>query len=310
MDGVRQRGGRSAGYASSAALRAGRFASPFLGLLLTAATGCHLLPLVPVAQAPDREPLPGTPGKHSYRLAPFVFQADFDIPRHLPLFRELSHLRDQVSRELKLPAATTPIYVYLFEEKPRYEQFMQAKYPHLPNRRAFFVAQPRRFGGAEELMVFTYWDKRIQQDLRHELTHALLHSVLKDVPLWLDEGLAEYYETPPAQQGVNYHHLDQLCRPKQGQPRPNLERLEQLRDLPQMNHGEYREAWAWVHFLLRGHPRAKQVLLGYLQELRTNPRPGPLQPRLANAFLSLDDALARHLADLDRKHRPATAQQE
>ena len=24
------------------------------------------------------------------------------------------------------------------------------------------------------------------------MTHALLHSVIKDVPLWLDEGLAEF----------------------------------------------------------------------------------------------------------------------
>ena len=52
-------------------------------------------------------------------------------------------------------------------------------------------------------MVYTYWGNRIQQDLRHELTHAILHSVLKDVPLWLDEGLAEYFEVPHGWKGVN-----------------------------------------------------------------------------------------------------------
>ena len=55
-------------------------------------------------------------------------------------------------------------------------------------------------------------DLRVRTDLRHELTHALLHGVLQDVPLWLDEGLAVYFELPPANEGVNPHHLEVLCR--------------------------------------------------------------------------------------------------
>ena len=46
--------------------------------------------------------------------------------------------------------------------------------------------------------------------------------------------------------------------------------------------------------------KAKEVLLAYLQQLRTNPSPGPLGPRLASIYPSLNDALARHLADLDQ----------
>ena len=253
-------------------------------LLLTA--GCHLLQMTPGGGSKplEREVIAGAPGKYSQRVAPYVFLADFELQRN------------------------APIYVYLFEDKARYEQFMKLKYPELPARRAFFVAQPRRLSGSEELMVFTYRGERLQQDLRHELTHALLHSVLKDVPLWLDEGLAEYYEVPPANSGVNFHHLDQLCRPKQGQPKPNLSRLEQFSEVQQMNPGEYREAWAWVHFMLRGQPQGKQVLLQYLQELRSNSRPGPLEPRLAAALLSPHEALDRHLADLDNARRAATAQ--
>src|SRR5438034_4869221 len=115
---------------------------------------------------------------------------------------------------------------------------MRAKYPELPKRRAFFVAQPRSVGGAEDLMVYTYWGERIQQDLRHELTHALLHSVLKDVPLWLDEGLAECYEMPAAWKGVNYQHLEQLRRGPQGPAKVDLARLEQLTDVQQMTPAE------------------------------------------------------------------------
>src|SRR5438445_5221604 len=107
---------------------------------------------------------------------------------------------------------------------------MCARAPDLPKRRAFFVAQPS-VGASEDLLVYTYWGDRIQQDLRHELTHALLHSVLKDVPLWLDEGLAEFFEVPASTDGVNSQHLEQLRR---GDPRPNLARLEQLSEVQQI----------------------------------------------------------------------------
>lgn len=269
------------------------------GLTCAMLVGCTLLPFAPVTKdRPEVEPAPGTPSKHSFRVSQFVFFSDFEVQRNLPLFRELANLREQVYKELQLPSSNTIVQVYLFEDKERYERFMHLKHPELPKRRAFFVAQPRRLGGAEDLLVYTYWGDRIQQDLRHELTHALLHSVLKDVPLWLDEGLAEFFEVPQGWNGVNYQHLEYFRQP--GMMKFNLERLEQLVDVQQMTPAEYREAWAWVHLMLRSTPQARQTLNQYLQELRTNSRAGPLKPRLEKTFLSLDGALEQHLADLAR----------
>jgi hypothetical protein len=150
------------------------------------------------------------PSKHSFRIAPYVFLSDFEIQRDQPLFRELASLRDQVYKELRLVPGSAAVQVYLFENKARYERFMKTHYPKLPARRAWFVAQERARGGPEDLLVYTYWGDRIRQDLRHELTHALLHSVIKDVPLWLDEGLAEYFELPPENQGINAVHVQHL----------------------------------------------------------------------------------------------------
>ena len=76
-----------------------------------------------------------------------------------------------------------------------------------------------------------------------------------------------------------------------------------------MTPAEYREAWAWVHLMLRGSPEARRVLIAYLADLRTTEAPGPLRPRLAQVLPSADDALTRHLAELDTVNpRPATAQ--
>ena len=46
--------------------------------------------------------------------------------------------------------------------------------------------------------------------------------------------------------------------------------------------------------MLRGNPKAKEVLLAYLQQLRSKPNPGRFQPRLAEALgliVSLDVSL-------------------
>ncbi len=242
------------------------------------------------------------PTKYQARVGQYVFSSEVEIKRDLPLFRELETLRDQVHKDLKLPASHALVQIYIFDNRDRYERHMQRNYPELPKRRAFFVAQPRP-GATEELLVYSYWGDRVEEDLRHELTHALLHGVLKDVPLWLDEGLAEYYEVPPDCRGVNFQHLDQIRRGT-GPAKPDLVRLEQLSQVQQMTPADYRESWAWVHLMLTSTEEARIALLNYLQQLRTNPNPGPLQPRLAQLFPALDDDLEKHLARLDAQPRP------
>jgi hypothetical protein len=238
------------------------------------------------------------PSRYSFRIAPYVFLSDFEVKKDLPLFQELAGLRDQVYRELQLPSSDRPVLVYLFEDREHYEAYMKARYPELPRRRAFFVAQPRAMGG-EDLLVFTYWGDRIQQDLRHELTHALLHSVLKEVPLWLDEGLAEYFELPVEKKHINESHLNYIRRSTAEPFRPSLARLEGLDQVKDMTPAEYRESWAWVHFFLQGNAEARAALLGYLQQLKTTSQPGQLRPRLAQVVPSPEEALSRHVSGLD-----------
>jgi hypothetical protein len=265
--------------------------------LLFAALGCDLfhMSLTRTGGDPTVRSAITLPAKHQLRKGQFVFISDFEIQTDQPLFRELNDLRDQLVREVKLPQPAAPIRIYLFEDRERYERYMRMNYTDLPLRRAFFVAQPRGVGGGDDLLVYTFLGSHLRQDLRHELTHAVLHSVLKDVPLWLDEGLAEFFELPPEMKGVNRQHLIQL---KHDGFTPDLARLEQLTQVHQMNPAEYREAWAWVHLMLRGSPEAKKVLLAYLHDLRKTDKPGPMQPRFKAAVPDPNDALRAHLAKL------------
>src|SRR5262245_60156179 len=267
-------------------------------VFLPCLAGCTLLHLSVLPNDKDTavaSNVPQLPGKYSQRVSQFVFVSDFQLQTEQPFFRELADMREQVIKDLRLPTPNSLITVYLFEDRERYESFMRYRYPDLPRRRAFFVAQPKGMSSGDDLLVYTFWGDHIRQYLRHELTHAILHSVLKDVPLWLDEGLAEFYEIPPEYHGVNRQHMSFLMN--EGF-KPDLSRLEQLSQVQQMNPAEYREAWAWVHLMLRSKPDAKQVLLAYVKQLRTTANPGPMQPFLKQCFVDLNEALVSHLAGL------------
>ena len=74
-------------------------------------------------------------------------------------------------------------------------EYLTRNFPSVPSRRAFFLETDTR------LAVYAHWSDRVAEDLRHEVAHGYLHSVVPGLPLWLDEGLAEYFEVPRGQNG-------------------------------------------------------------------------------------------------------------
>ena len=250
-----------------------------------------------VSSLPKRTIKPKKPGGGAIpplRVSRFVFHADVPLNGDDVIFRELETLPDQIERELRVPTGTNLIQVYLFATQDHYEAYMADRHPDLQARRAYFVGtkNPR---GNDDLVVYTWMGEHLRTDLRHELTHALLNGGLATVPLWLDEGLAGFFEQPPTAEGVNRDHLDKLTK----EPCPvNLRRLEAISEVQQMGKPEYQEAWAWTHYMLRGDAKAHAVLLDYMQLLRTDPDPGSLLPRLAATHPDLNSALMQHLNTL------------
>ena len=111
----------------------------------------------------------------------------------------------------------------LFDTAQRYQTFMDQEFPRFPHRRAFFVESDTR------LTIYAYWGDRVAEDLRHEVTHGYLHTMVAHLPLWMDEGLAEYFEVPRGHRGLNRDHLELLISAIQQQRwAPNMARLEQL----------------------------------------------------------------------------------
>ncbi len=246
--------------------------------------GCHLSSKKDV----------GLPGRHSMRADQLVVLSDFKLASKHPLIEDLVKLRTQVSKTLKLPLKTEDVVVYLFSDELAYHQYIQTAHPGLPSRRAYFIATPK------ELAVYTYWGDRIQEDLRHEYTHGLLHACLQTVPLWFDEGLAEYFEVAGEKPGgIQPDYAHRLTLGIQNGWRPDLDRLERLEKTEQMQRADYREAWAWIHFLNHSSPETRQILLDYLHELQSNTNPEPLSKRLGRDIPSFEDRFLSYLAGLN-----------
>ena len=233
------------------------------------------------------------PAEHSVRAEQLQVISDMKLKLDHPLIQDLIQLRKDVAHELQLPLEGRDVVVYVFGDKTKYQQYLDKTYPGLPPRRAYFVGTPR------ELAVYTFWGESIQEDLRHEFTHGLLHAQLKDVPLWLDEGLAEYFELPRSTpNAVNREYARKLGIAIANNWEPDLDRLESLQDVIQMQRADYQESWAWIHFLLHNSDDSREVLLDHLQELRENPHPTPLSTALRDTLPEVNSRYLAHLSTL------------
>ena len=240
---------------------------------------------------------PLVPTRYQLRTGPFVIFSNFQMTDNPPAVRCLQALERDLKNHLAFRPSSEDdlVEIYVLDDRNAFVHFLRYHFPELPPRRAFFLAQ------GKDRVVYTYSSPRLEEDLRHEATHALLRGSYGDLPLWLDEGLAEYFESDLALPGAEHDHLDPLVADLKTGWTPNLPRLENLTDISQMTPRDYREAWAWVHLLLNGSGQEKTILLTSLSE--TGRGPGPL--RLEEKGASTEHLLT-HIKEL-QSHSAAAA---
>jgi hypothetical protein len=224
------------------------------------------------------------------QVGPFVFQATFSLAPYERLFAELPELQRELTRTLGVPPAKDPIYVYLFSDADQYRAYKDRHFPRVPYRPALFILE----GGSPG--VYTYRKADLDIDIRHECTHAMLHSALPVVPLWLDEGIAKYFEVPASQRAFDHPYFDDLkwkWSMRLGMVR-TMESLEERSDLTEMEAADYRYAWAWVHFMLHGPEAAHRALVDYLACYQQYQPAGNLSARLAEAVSDPTEQMIQH----------------
>jgi hypothetical protein len=111
----------------------------------------------------------------------------------------------------------------------------------------------------------------------HEYAHLLISNTGQRVPVWLNEGLAEYYSTFELQRGGREAVIGRIIEGHlQDLNQTTLLKLPELlnitHDSPLYNEGSrrsvfYAQAWALTHFIFRNQPSLAPQLAEYLGHL-------------------------------------------
>lgn len=164
-----------------------------------------------------------------------------------------------------------PTQVYIFDDE-------QAMRPFVP----LYEGKPASLGGychcgsADEESYIVASLSRYSESaplIYHEYTHLLMRNAMTDIPVWFNEGIAEYYSTfamrasaREAQVGRPIARHVQLLRERFI---PLAELLEVTHSSPLYNEGTrrsifYAEAWALTHYLLLGRQDGVATMNKYL----------------------------------------------
>ncbi len=219
--------------------------------------------------------------------------SDFHLPRRHRLIDELAARRRDIADLLLLPMSDEPINVYLFDSAERFESYMVSHHPAFPVRRAIFVQNDT------ELSVFAHWGTQVGEDLRHEVTHGYLHSVVPNIPLWLDEGLAEYFEQPRGQEKFHHLHVAALVDAAKNHGwLPNLRRLELITEPGELTQLDYAESWLWAHYLLESNSGNRRALQDQLARIRMTGDAEPISAFVESSDPNCNSSLIDHLEKL------------
>ena len=241
------------------------------GLAIALSTNLQRAPAPPTGTTPVEEPLIDLSPSYTKRL-PYVqtcgvvvVQANFPLTEIASILEEINQLQDDLHSYIGVPAPNEKIELCLFRNEETYTSFLREFFPRAPrDRRALYVKLDNKPG---TLMVQK--SKDFEVDLRHEMTHAIIHASISKVPIWLDEGLAKYFEVPSRDRIGNHPYMSQIRWSTKLGTVPSLDRLSKLETIDDMGAKEYRDSWAWTHFLIHRSPETHQLLAAYLQMLAT-----------------------------------------
>jgi len=224
-----------------------------------------------------------------FKVGPFQLRSEFKLTEKHSLIKQLTRLQADLKTILQIEPSNRPIEINLFRSKGNYVNYLSERVPEGVGRQALFVE------GSDMGRVYLYRNYKYQTDLRHEVTHAILHNALPYVPLWLDEGLAEYFEVPAKQRISGNSYLRSIRLALFIGWKPHLSSLEEMSDVSEMRGSHYRDSWACVHFCLNGSAEAKQTLVQYLKKIQKNDPPGRFSSHLERVHPRYESLIAAHI---------------
>ncbi len=181
---------------------------------------------------------------------------------------QLASVEEELKRNLDLAQPDDArIQVIVFKSARNYRAYLAKRVPQALHRRAIF------YRSGDQYQIYAYRHDQLLTDLRHEYTHAVLHRTLPFIPLWIDEGLAEYLEDQPERRARSSRLVSMRWKCRTGW-RPALHHLEAIPSADRMTSDHYRDSWAWAHFLLNESDQTRTLFQDYLAAISAGEAPG------------------------------------
>lgn len=204
------------------------------------------------------------------KIGPFLFHTNFPVNEISTEINSLLNSYNDIKQRLMLPDPYELTDIYVYEDQNVYEDFFRKNFPgeriHPSVFTKNYVVLKK---DADRSHIYVYRSDKLGEDLRHEGIHAILHSTIKKkIPIWLDEGLAEYYEQDGEKVNLwlNKRWLKQSIVRIQNKKFQNLGKLEQIVLPSSFPTVCYSDSWAWICFMLNGPEKIRAILPNYIKE--------------------------------------------
>jgi len=172
---------------------------------------------------------------------------------------------EEVSSYLKLRPPAKKLEVMVFQSGWAMRSYLGEHCPSKKNNGAACFETPNGY----IIAVSRVWpEEETQRFLRHELAHYVLASYFYDMPPWVDEGLAQYFEAGKPFGSVNLQCAKVLKRSASRMEDGVLEELVALPAGENLTELQYARSWGLVFFLLNSDQIGRERLIHYLRVVR------------------------------------------
>jgi tetratricopeptide (TPR) repeat protein len=198
---------------------------------------------------------------------------------------DLERLRDALSQLSPGLALNSPVptYIFVFRDAASFQPYDRTYNGRPLGSGGYFLSQ--QFANYVAINGDQHGDERLI--IYHEYLHYVMHNNYATLPLWLHEGLAEYYSTFQAVRNeariglpVTEHVL--WLRQHSLIPLTTLFTVDERS--PEYNESSrrgafYAESWALVHYLISGSPERRRQASEYLRLAQAGTPPDQLFAR-------------------------------
>lgn len=265
----------------------------------------RLLALLVTLTATIAQAVPLPPDKEKWaalQAGEFLIYSNASERETREIAANLLRMREALGKVTRLNVRSPrPTYVFVFRNERSFAPYRDAIFGRknasvsggfLPGRLANFIVMDAMTRAGADRVIY------------HELTHYFIRNTTAGVPLWLDEGLAEYYST------------FSVSGEKVSIGRPVHEHVQWLRAQPliplaqhfAVGHGSpeysettrkgsfYAQSWALVHYLLGGDGTRRQQLAKFLAELRAGKsNEDAFRAAFGSDYAALEEALRAYV---------------